>query len=237
MTSSIWAVVPIKETAAAKQRLANCLSPSARRQLALTMIEDVLEALCQSRRLAGILTVTVDPVAAELSRKYGAQTSEAGALGGHTGAVTTAAEQLASNGHGMLAIPGDIPLLCPQSIDDVLEAHGSAPAFTIVPARDLQGSNCIVMSPANVVPLRFGENSFYPHLAAAERAGITPRVVRCPSIELDVDTPTDLAELQRTQGVTRTHLLLAQWSGGGQGQMGTSYESGAWSDLNSAKSP
>ena len=66
-------------------------------------------------------------------------------------------------------------------------------------------------APADAVPLRFGDNSYYPHLAAAEARGLTPTVVQCPGIGLDIDTPEDFAALEATRGTTRTHALLATW--------------------------
>jgi 2-phospho-L-lactate guanylyltransferase len=214
MTRRIWAVVPVKETAAAKQRLAARLPAPARQELALAMVEHVLEALAQVRELAGVIVVTVDPAVVALAGRYGGIVSDAGAHDGHTGAVVTTGRRLAAEGHGMLTVPGDLPLLAPADIRQVLAAHGPAPAFTIVPARDLLGSNCIVMTPADAVPLRFGDDSYYPHLAAADAAGIAPTVVRCPGIELDIDTPEDLAAFETSAGDSRTHRLLARWQAG-----------------------
>ena len=65
------------------------------------------------------------------------------------------------------------------------------------------------MSPADAVALRFGENSFYPHVAAAEAAGIKPDVFRCPSIELDIDTPDDLAAFAKVASSTRASAFVA----------------------------
>jgi len=73
-----------------------------------------------------------------------------------------------------------------------LAAHQPAPAFTIVPAHDDLGSNTIICSPPDAVPLRFGEDSFYPHLDAARGRGIEPLVVRQPGIGMDIDNPVDL---------------------------------------------
>ena len=50
----IWAVVPVKDTAAAKQRLAPALPRELRQELALAMLEDVLAALAEARDLAGV---------------------------------------------------------------------------------------------------------------------------------------------------------------------------------------
>lgn len=208
---TIWAVIPIKETLAAKQRLTARLAAPARRQLALAMIEDVVSAACAVRELAGVIAVTVDETAAEIARRYGAQVSDLGARDGHTGAVTATGRLLARDGLGMMTMPGDIPMVTADEIRQVVAAHRAGPSFTIVPARDLQGSNCIVMTPADSVPLRFGEDSYFPHLAAAERAGITPTVLKLPGIGHDVDTPEDLAALEAIPGATRTHALLDRW--------------------------
>ncbi len=76
------------------------------------MLEDVLEALSAVRELAGVLVVTVDPVATALAGRYGAHVVTEGARDGHTGAVTAAARLLAREGRaGMMTMPGDIPRL------------------------------------------------------------------------------------------------------------------------------
>ena len=57
----IWAVIPVKELGAAKQRLAGALDPALRRELALAMLEDVLDCVAAVPQLAGIIVATVDP--------------------------------------------------------------------------------------------------------------------------------------------------------------------------------
>ena len=191
--SGIWAVVPVKELAGAKQRLSSCLSPEERRALATIMLEDVLDALSAVRQLAGILVVTVDPVATSLASRYGGRIVTEGACDGHTGAVTAAARLLAREGQaGMMTMPGDIPRVSTAEITATLAAHRPASAFTIVPAHDDLGSNTIVCSPPDAVPLRFGDDSFYPHLEAARGRGIEPLIVRQPGIGIDIDHPADL---------------------------------------------
>jgi 2-phospho-L-lactate guanylyltransferase (CobY/MobA/RfbA family) len=94
--------------------------------------------------------------------------------------------------------------------DAVLSAHLAAPSFTISPAHDDLGSNAVVCSPPESVPLRFGENSYFPHLEAARRQRIEPTVIRQPGIEMDIDHPLDLAlflRLPQSAG-TRTRTLL-----------------------------
>jgi len=160
--------------------------------------------------LGRILVVTVDPAAAAVAASYGAEVTGDGAHDGHTGAVAAAARLLA--GDDMLQVPSDIPLVEPDDISRLIAAHDAdRRAFTIVPARDQRGSNAVLCSPADAVPLRFGENSFFPHLAAARACGIEPKVVRLPRIALDIDTPDDLALLRATLSLSRASALLDAW--------------------------
>ena len=73
------------------------------------------------------------------------------------------------------------------------------------------GSNAILCSPADAMPLRFGENSFFPHLAAARAHGIEPNVIHLPRIALDIDTPEDLALFLATPSRTNARALLDRW--------------------------
>jgi 2-phospho-L-lactate guanylyltransferase len=206
--SGVWAVVPVKEFEGAKQRLSSALSPDERRLLASTMLEDVLEAVSGVRELAGVLVVTVDPAAISLATRYGARIVTEGAREGHTGAVTTAGRLLLCEGQGgMMTMPGDIPRLSSAEIAETLAAHRTAPAFTIVPAHDDLGSNTIVCSPPDAVPLRFGEDSFFPHLDAAKAQGIEPLVVRHPGIGMDIDNPVDLVTFLKMSPPLRTRTL------------------------------
>jgi 2-phospho-L-lactate guanylyltransferase len=211
--SGVWAVLPVKELAGAKQRLSSALSPDERRLLAMTMLEDVLNAVSAVKTLAGTLVVTVDPAATSLAARYGARIATEGARDGHTGSVTAAARLLVREGQtGMTTLPGDIPRLSAAEIDATLAAHRAAPAFTIVPAHDDLGSNMIVCSPPDAVPLRFGEDSFYPHLDAARDRGIEPLIVRHPGIGMDIDHPVDLVTFLRMSPPvpTRTLAFLEQ---------------------------
>jgi 2-phospho-L-lactate/phosphoenolpyruvate guanylyltransferase len=217
----VWAVVPVKETAFAKQRLSHVLSPSLRQALALAMFEDVIEALADVPELDGVAVVTEDPLVTEIALRWRAHVWTEGARDGHTGAVTAASRRLAARGSAMLAIPGDVPLVLPVDISGVLRAHSQGRAFTIVPAWDDRGSNTIVASPADAVPLRFGADSFFPHLAAARKAGLIPTTIRNPAIALDIDEPLDLARFVAHRSSTRSWALLDD-------------RSSAWSDTPAA---
>ncbi len=211
--ADIWAVIPVKELDGAKQRLAGLLSPAQRRALIEVMVREVLGAVAGTRGLAGIMVVTIDPVITALATQLGARVVTDGARDGHTGSVTAGLRLLAREGRsGMITLPGDIPAATSAEIDAVLAAHLQAPSFTISPAHDDLGSNAVICSPPNSVPLRFGENSYFPHLDAARRVGIEPTVIRQPGIAMDIDHPVDLAmflRLPQSAG-TRTRAFLEE---------------------------
>lgn len=206
---TIWAAVPVKEFTGAKQRLSPLLTPQRREALAVAMLEDVLSALADAP-LDGILVNTLDPRATELAQRYGARVVTDDARTGHTGAVTAMARILAAEGHDMLTVPGDIPRVTAAEIAAVVEARKPAPSLTIVPARDELGSNAMLCSPPLVMPFRFGDNSYFPHLATARALGIEPTVVRLPGIGLDIDQPEDVEAFLSASPhmATRAYRLL-----------------------------
>jgi 2-phospho-L-lactate guanylyltransferase len=203
--------MPVKDLRHAKQRLTGVLGPDERRALFRAMLEDVLTALAASEGLAGTLMVTRDPEAQVLAARYGARTLAEQANRGHTAASTFGARTLAREGvAGMVQLPADIPLVMPDDVAALLRVHGEAPAVTLTPSRDQRGSNAVVCSPPDLLPLRFGEDSFFPHLQRARALGVEPRIVRRPGLALDVDTPEDLAAFLAAPSATRAYAYLAE---------------------------
>ena len=208
-TSGLWAVLPVKNAENAKQRLADALSPDERRALFGAMVEDVLETLAAARGLAGLLVVTRDPEAMRLAERHGARVLLEKANAGHTEASSFGARTLAAEGAaGMIQIPGDLPALTPADIEAVLDAHGEAPSVTIAPSGDELGSNAIACSPPDLLPLRFGDNSFFPHCARARELGVEPAIVRRAGLGLDIDMPDDLRIFLRAPKEGRTFHYL-----------------------------
>lgn len=203
-----WAILPVKEMEGAKQRLAPLLSPEERIALMQVMLRDVLAALSAAPSLAGIALVTLDPWAQALAQEHGVRIIKEGAREGHTGAVTAASAVLQMEGvAAILTMPGDIPAVTTPEVEALIAAASTAPAFIIAPAHDEQGSNAILMSPPDAVKLRFGEDSYFPHLAAARAVGITPKVLRLPGIAMDIDYPADIARFAGIADAKATQTL------------------------------
>ncbi len=82
----------------------------------------------------------------------------------------------------------------------------------LAPAADGRGTNAAFRRPANLFPLRFGNDSFKPHLAAAQATGKPCVVLQLPTVAIDVDNPEDLQRLLAHSGETRSQSLLREWT-------------------------
>jgi len=205
-------LVPVKHLANAKQRLASFLDLPTRTALVQAMLCDVLEAVsrCKSRTEVGL--VTSDTFAIRLAHDFNFQIIPDRANSGETDAIAMATQFCESQGiDSTLVIPGDIPLVQARELDQLLAAAPDK-GSVLVPAADGRGTNAILRRPAGLFPLRFGNDSFKPHLAAARATNKPCVVVSLPGIGLDVDNPSDLRQLADAPGETRSQQLVRQWA-------------------------
>jgi 2-phospho-L-lactate/phosphoenolpyruvate guanylyltransferase len=204
-------LIPVKNLSAAKQRLASVLDQPARTGLAQTMLHDVVSTVAAWPRRPLCALVTSDPFALELAREYDFEFIPDPANPGETGAIEMATRICVLRGSdSTLVIPADIPLIQISELDQIL-AHAPAAGSVLAPAADGRGTNAAFRRPANLFPLRFGNDSFKPHLAAARATGKPCTVLQLPNIAVDVDNPEDLQQLLKRPGETRTQNLLRRW--------------------------
>ncbi len=204
----MWVVVPVKRYSNAKSRLAPLLSAAERESLAQAMLNDVLSAVAQSRLASGVVVVSREVRARYAVERVGGLFVEETATGLST-AIAQAGQWLQTHGqHGMLMIPGDVPLVSPRDIDSLISAHRGAPAVTVVPDRERDGTNALAVSPVDAIPFHFGRGSFHAHCQAASAVGITPELKFLPSFALDIDTPLDLQTLLTYDSETESFAYL-----------------------------
>lgn len=203
-------LVPIKNTSFAKQRLASILAQPARTALAQAMLHDVLTTLHNWQNHPPVGIVTSDPYAIQLARDYNFEVIPDPDNPGETGAIEMATQICVDRGADFtLVIPADIPLIQPWELDEILK-HAPAQGTVLAPAADGRGTNAAFRRPANLFPLRFGNDSFIPHRAAAEATGKPCVVLQLPGIAVDVDNPEDLKALIAMPGETRAqHVARA----------------------------
>jgi 2-phospho-L-lactate guanylyltransferase len=210
-------LIPVKGFAVAKQRLSPVLDPAERCALATAMLDDVLGALAAWPRRPGVAVVTGDHVSLQMARRYGFDIIEDRKCAGETEAIRAATEVCVGLGvASALVIPGDVPLVTAAELEAVLGALPAppAPGTVLVPAADGRGTNAAFRRPADLFPLRFGNDSFQPHWSAAQATGRPCSVLRLPGIGLDVDSPADLEALLRAPMRTASQHLLFSWKVG-----------------------
>ncbi|HVO59810.1 MAG TPA: 2-phospho-L-lactate guanylyltransferase [Terriglobales bacterium] len=204
-------LIPVKNLQNAKQRLAAVLDQPSRTALAEAMIHDVLEAVAGCSGNREVAVVTNDPFACDLAQYFGFQIIRDDANASETAAIEMATAICASQGaESTLVIPGDMPLITAQELEQIFSAAPENGSL-LVPAADGRGTNAAFRKPANLFPLRFGNDSFKPHLNAARQMGLPCVVLSLPGIGLDVDNPSDLQQLIDAPGQTRSQVLARQW--------------------------
>ncbi|HXM21697.1 MAG TPA: 2-phospho-L-lactate guanylyltransferase [Terriglobales bacterium] len=204
-------LIPVKSLANAKQRLASVLDQSTRTKLAQAMLFDVLETLGTWVSRPEVSIVTSDPFALDLARRFEFQIIPDNTNRSQTDAIEMATRFCESRSvDSTLVIPGDIPLIKTWELEKILEAAPDQ-GSVLVPAADGRGTNAAWRRPAGLFALRFGNDSFKPHLTAARATQKPCVVLSLPGIALDVDNPADLRELAEAPGETRAQHLARQW--------------------------
>jgi 2-phospho-L-lactate guanylyltransferase len=204
-------LVPVKHLANAKQRLAPVADQTARTELAHAMLLDVLGTLATWGDPDEVSLVTSDPFALQLAQQFHFAVISDAANRSETDAIELATQICESRGvRSTLVIPADIPLIQAWEVEEILEA-APAEGSVLVPAADGRGTNAVWRRPAGLFPLRFGNDSFKPHLVAARATQKPCVVLSLPGIALDVDSPSDLAQLAAAPGETRAQQLIRRW--------------------------
>jgi 2-phospho-L-lactate/phosphoenolpyruvate guanylyltransferase len=204
-------LVPVKNTSSAKQRLGSVLDQPSRSELARAMLHDVLTALHEWKQRPPVAVVSGDPFAAKLAEDYQFEVIPDPDNAGETSAIEMATRLCVERGVDYtVVIPADIPLIQPWELDQIVR-QAPAEGSVLVPAADGRGTNAAFRRPANLFPLRFGNDSFKPHLAAAQATGKPCVVLNLPGIAVDVDNPEDLQQLLSLPGATRSQRLAREF--------------------------
>ena len=199
------AILPVKTFGRAKQRLTGGFGD--RPGLAAAMVADVLDALAAVPELDELIMVTAQAVSADTDFLIVHDPVEAGQSAAAARGIEAALERGAER---VLLVPGDCPALDPREVSALLALPGDV---VIVADRHGTGTNSLVLTPPTIMAPAFGEGSFARHERLAAEAGASFVVADARSLELDVDTPDDLAALRRAlgarpDGAVRTRRLL-----------------------------
>lgn len=208
----IAALVPAKALSQAKGRLAALLSDEERRRLVLAMLEDVVGALAAVPRIGLRAVVSPDAdVLAQAQRLGALAIAEPTGVRGINQALTYAVGSLADRSlDALLVVPVDVPTIGPAEVEAIIDALPDASGRGVVLCPSAaRGTSALALRPPAAIPFRFGRHSFMAHRREANARRLPTRVLRIPSLAVDIDGPQDLLDLLARPADTATHRLLA----------------------------
>jgi 2-phospho-L-lactate/phosphoenolpyruvate guanylyltransferase len=204
-------LVPVKNLTDAKQRLSSVLNSDERIALAQAMCEDVLQALARWQKRPAVVVVTSDSFACDLAARFNFDVV-ADDNSGETSAIEMATAFCQARGaESTLVVPADIPLIDGSELQKIVD-NAPAGGTVLVPDAAGRGTNAAWRAPADLFPLRFGNDSFLPHLAAAKATGLPCVVLELPGIARDIDRPEDLREVAAASGERQSQKLVRSWN-------------------------
>jgi len=195
VASATWAILPVKPFDDAKSRLKPVLSAKQRQQLARSLMQQSLNALIACQAIDSVLVVSSDPEALALASQEGAQALTETGSGLNAALEQARVQAMAGGATSLLVLACDLPLLNTSDIDALIAA-GAAAEVVVAPDRRGEGTNALLLRPADAIEFSFGESSLPRHLRLAMEAGRSCRELRLSGLAFDIDLPEDWHDLQ-----------------------------------------
>ncbi len=198
------AIVPVKSLFDAKRRLADHFDLDQRKKLVLAMLDDVLQALKQSRLFSEIRVVSPDvSLEAVVKRSQAVFMKQRGT--GLNSAIRQAARALASmSADSMTTVLADLPLTVPKDFRELARVGRETRRIVLAPSMK-GGTNVMLRSPPDVISTSYGRWSYAKHLRAGQKLGLPVYSISNSRLSFDVDTLQDFKALRRLDPSGRTH--------------------------------
>jgi 2-phospho-L-lactate/phosphoenolpyruvate guanylyltransferase len=182
-----------------KSRLSGLLGPRERREFALALLGDVLEAFRSARLVSSCYVVTADPRAKEVASKAGSGVIAEPSASGVNAAVRLGVDRLGP-AMDFLVVPSDIPLLRSMDVKELIAMRSGGLDVVIVPSRAFDGTNALLFGGAGQIPLSYDDHSFWNHVQAAGALKRSLGIYSGDGFRFDVDTEEDFRALARSGG-------------------------------------
>jgi len=189
-------LIPVKSSGA-KSRLSPVLSRVERYELESLLLSGLLKALKGAGLLASTHVISSDPEILGLATKSGAGIVREARDNGVNAAVEAGVNAL-PRPMKVLVLPSDLPLLRASHLRDILSLSELL-QVVIAPSASFNGTNALLFSPKSGYQLSYDNDSFWNHLKAGARKGLSVGVVSKTGLTFDLDTPEDLLELARAR--------------------------------------
>lgn len=190
---AVFAVIPVKDPAIGKARLAPIMAAAQRRELCLFLAGRTLRLCADAFGADRTIVVTAAPEIARLAAEARVQvvTEEGGERGLNAAIRLGAARAIECGADAVLVVPADLALLSAGELLAAAQAIPAAPGCLVVPDRRESGTNLLGVAPPREDLFAFGEESLKRHCELAHRAGCEVRIYRSAALGLDLDLPED----------------------------------------------
>ena len=192
MTAGVTVLIPVKNLALAKSRLAEVLPPVGREALARALVRHVVAQALAADGVEQVVLLSDDEAVA---REAGAlnvehRPEEAPGLNGSLGAAIAGlrAEGVAD----ILILFADLPAVTSEEITALVEAMRSVPAALTLAPSERGGTSALGLPHGVSVALHFGAGSRGRFSSAASEAGLAVFEVGRPGLFQDLDEPDDI---------------------------------------------
>ena len=192
---TVFAIVPVKNLEESKSRLSPFLSPNDREVLTLAMLNHVLATLREVDVVERVGVVSPSPQALLM-----AEDADATALPQESRGLNNALEEgrhwaISEGASSLLVLPADLPYLSASDVRVLTMIPRNERAAVISPDEADEGTNALLMRPADAMPFTFGPGSYETHQRTARERGLEVEIYKHASVSHDVDTLEDLQAL------------------------------------------
>ena len=181
------------KSSGAKSRLSSVLSRDERQELTTLLLSGVLKALRGAGLVATTHLVSSDSKMLRLATRLGAGTVREARDAGVNAAVEAGVRALGFPAK-VLVLPSDLPLLRASHLKHII-ALSELLQVVIVPSTSFNGTNALLYAPESGMILSYDNDSFWNHIRATGRKGLSTGVVSKQGLTFDLDTPEDLRRL------------------------------------------
>ena len=194
---SLWAIVPVKPLRRGKSRLSEILSEDERYQLNHFLFIHTIDVLKKVEGISDILVVSRDSDVLTEARDLDVRTvTENGTPELNNALRRASLFSTVFSTEGVLIVPADLPLLTPDDVNGFLDSKPAPPSGVISPDRRREGTNMLLIDPADLITFSFGQASFDIHCALVKEKGARLIVYENERIALDLDVPEDYTILR-----------------------------------------
>ena len=199
---TLWAIVPVKPLRRGKSRLSEILSEDERFHLNHHLFIHTIDVLKQVEDISDILVVSRDSDVLTEARDLDVRTVTENGTPELNNAIRRASLfSMAFSTEGVLIVPADIPLLLPEDVQGFLDARQTPPIGVITPDRRREGTNMLLINPADLITFSFGQASFDRHCRLVQEKGANLVVYENERIALDLDVPEDYKLLREKAAI------------------------------------